>query len=450
MMLEKGEFMTTPLLFRCPDCDSELKLPPGFAEPGDVVECPVCRKDVTVPPEQHTGSQLSMASNNRQSKPSNQESPHMPQQFLSRCVATGGLVYVPFFVSTQLRAAGHDKLPGIEADSLSGQKVLCIFSSRLNAEKYAKWFADLCSQQGARGFAWQVDKFQFIAEDGANAARGHTELVNIARRLGASGFALDHPGNRMHPFTAIPLETNGDEDTTHLFVDSEAPPDTSQVPSADSMKVHEDAGRELARDIHCWFCKKTMIEDASICVRLYGNVRWKFKRIPAAYGKMVNEHGQESVLTVIRKKFDQEIAEQTLGDVFVCKWDENVVQLPRCNNCKRVHEAASASADYVFKITMLIGGGLGLGIGIIAWVLFLSSLTFTAGVLFVGVSTAVFLVLSAIIGSGIKRARKRQMLEGVLPDDDYGTFPPIQEKLAHGWKLGASPGSLEAWNWGLK
>jgi len=130
----------------------------------------------------------------------------MNQHFLSLCGAAGGTVYVPFFASAQLRAAGHDKLPGVEPDSLSGRKVVCIFSSRSCAEKYARWFADLCSQQGARGFSWQVDEFKFIADDGANFGTGHSELVAVARRLGASGFALDHPGTRMQPFGTIPLE----------------------------------------------------------------------------------------------------------------------------------------------------------------------------------------------------------------------------------------------------
>ena len=130
----------------------------------------------------------------------------MNQQFLSNCVAVAGKAYVPFFVSAQLRAAGHDKLPGVEPDSLSGRKLLCIFSSRSSAETYARWFSDLCSQQGAQGFSWQVEEFKFIADDGANFGLGHEELVRLARRLGATGFALDHPGTRLQPFGSIPLE----------------------------------------------------------------------------------------------------------------------------------------------------------------------------------------------------------------------------------------------------
>ena len=130
----------------------------------------------------------------------------MNQQFLSNCAAGAGNVYVPYFMSTQLRAAGHDSLPSVEPDSLSGRKYLCIFSSRSSADKYAKWFSNLCAQQGARGFSWQVQEFKFIADDGANFAPGHRDLVAVARRLGASGFALDHPGTRMQPFGSIPIE----------------------------------------------------------------------------------------------------------------------------------------------------------------------------------------------------------------------------------------------------
>jgi hypothetical protein len=130
----------------------------------------------------------------------------MNQHFLSRCVAAGGTVYVPLFASTQLRAAGHDILPGIEPDSLSGRKVLCIFSSRSSAERYARWFSDLCSQQGARGFSWEIAEYKFIADEGENFGAGQRELVGMARRLGASGFALDHPGTRMQPFGTIPLD----------------------------------------------------------------------------------------------------------------------------------------------------------------------------------------------------------------------------------------------------
>ena len=128
------------------------------------------------------------------------------QQFLSACAASRGRVYVPFFVSAQLRAAGHEKLPGVEPDSLSGRKLLCIFSSRSSAEKYARWFADLCAQQGACGFSWELNEYKFIVRDGANFASGHAELATLARTLGASGFALDHPGTRMQPFGTIPLD----------------------------------------------------------------------------------------------------------------------------------------------------------------------------------------------------------------------------------------------------
>ena len=128
------------------------------------------------------------------------------QQFLSRCIASRGTVWVPFFETSQLRAAGHDRLPGIEPDTLSGKKLLCIFSSRTSAEVYVKWFSELCSQQGAQGFAWKLEEFKLIADDGLNFASQHGKLVAIARKFGASGFALDHPGTRMQPFGSIPLE----------------------------------------------------------------------------------------------------------------------------------------------------------------------------------------------------------------------------------------------------
>jgi len=130
----------------------------------------------------------------------------MNQQLLSKCAAASGKVYVPFSVSAQLRAAGHDKLAGVEPDSLSGRKVLCIFSSRSSAERYARWLSDICSQQGARGFSWEINEYKFIAGDGTNFGSGRAELVSIAIRLGASGFALDHPETRMQPFGTIPLE----------------------------------------------------------------------------------------------------------------------------------------------------------------------------------------------------------------------------------------------------
>ena len=41
--------MNTEMFFGCPHCGSELKLPPDFAAPGDVVECPACEKDIVVP-----------------------------------------------------------------------------------------------------------------------------------------------------------------------------------------------------------------------------------------------------------------------------------------------------------------------------------------------------------------------------------------------------------------
>lgn len=45
----KGSRMNTEMLFDCPHCRAELKLPPNFAAPGEVVECPACEKDVVVP-----------------------------------------------------------------------------------------------------------------------------------------------------------------------------------------------------------------------------------------------------------------------------------------------------------------------------------------------------------------------------------------------------------------
>jgi hypothetical protein len=45
----KGSRVNTEMLFDCPHCGSGLKLPPDFAAPGEVVECPACEKDVVVP-----------------------------------------------------------------------------------------------------------------------------------------------------------------------------------------------------------------------------------------------------------------------------------------------------------------------------------------------------------------------------------------------------------------
>ena len=41
--------MKETMLFLCPHCQKELRLPPGFAEPGELIECPSCNESVTVP-----------------------------------------------------------------------------------------------------------------------------------------------------------------------------------------------------------------------------------------------------------------------------------------------------------------------------------------------------------------------------------------------------------------
>lgn len=37
------------IYFNCPECESLLKLPPGLADPGDIITCPKCDKDVNIP-----------------------------------------------------------------------------------------------------------------------------------------------------------------------------------------------------------------------------------------------------------------------------------------------------------------------------------------------------------------------------------------------------------------
>jgi ribosomal protein L40E len=48
--LTEGDCMINEIIFfNCPHCQSELKLPPEVASPGEIIECPACYKNIQVP-----------------------------------------------------------------------------------------------------------------------------------------------------------------------------------------------------------------------------------------------------------------------------------------------------------------------------------------------------------------------------------------------------------------
>jgi len=266
-----------------------------------------------------------------------------------------------------------------------------------------------------------------------------------ARTIDSNNHPSWYPGSRPDkmPNPSTPISTSSS---------SSIPSGPSDEPGNGAMTApsRAEAGVALATPHCCWFCKTAVKEDASVQVALHGNIKWKFKQIPSGYGKLVNQHGVENVIKTIREKFSQPVAEETMGDVLACTWDEVSVTLPRCIICRTIHETVSAAASKVISVSMLTGAGIGLGIGVALWVFSSSPLPFQQGLVLVLVSAVVISVLSGIVGSRINKARKERLHRGVLFENDYAAFPPIQEKLANGWKLGAKPGNLEAWNWGIK
>jgi hypothetical protein len=164
---------------------------------------------------------------------------------------------------------------------------------------------------------------------------------------------------------------------------------------------------------------------------------------------MVKEHGEEHVLKTLRAKFDQQLATQTLGDVFECTWDTVSVTVPRCVNCRTIHATVTALKDKFFNVSIITGIGVGIGIGIALWIRLDLEGTEIAWAL--GISAVATEIFSIILGNSIANAHKMQWHRGILFENDVAAFPSIQEKLASGWKLGAEPrNENEAWEWGLK
>ncbi len=209
------------------------------------------------------------------------------------------------------------------------------------------------------------------------------------------------------------------------------------------------ASHPMAAPPCCWFCKTAMKEDEGLQVEMHGNVRWKFKRIPSEYGEMVKQNGEEHVLKALREKFDHQLATQTLGDVFACTWETTSVTVPRCADCRTIHARVAALKDKFFNASMIAGIGIGVGVGIMLWINLQLRGDEIAWAM--GISLVVIMVLSTILGNGIANACKKRWHRGVLFESDVAAFPPVQKKLADGWKLGNAPlNKDEEWEWGLK
>ena len=172
----------------------------------------------------------------------------------------------------------------------------------------------------------------------------------------------------------------------------------------------------------CWFCKRAYSEPWSVCeTRMYGDVK-----VPGdhAFSRTIE---LRTFRTIYRKP-------QT--------WRGIVISVPRCRDCKAVHDHNSHARVLGCLGSAAIGG-----------VLVLLSFAVPQAIEtgdFVGISLLLF-VLVTIVAAILWRVRASRRIgaemrsRGVPPSSYVSQYPRVRELTAIGWKIGKSPPLPDGW-----